>query len=175
MNGRILAEDTWLPASLEHPEMSPRPVSAASRLLLKTTGPTGIVDLTSRVEEFVRATALETGWVNVQSRHTTTGLLVNEYEPLLLRDLDGLLERLAPRGQGYSHDALHLREDVPPDERPNGHAHAKASLLRSSESLNVAGCQLQLGRWQRVLFVELDGPREREVSMVALGHGTMAG
>jgi secondary thiamine-phosphate synthase enzyme len=171
MDGHVLAEDTWPPLSLRRPEITSRLVSAAGRLRLKTTSPTGIVDLTSRVEAFVRATVLETGWVNVQSRHTTTGLLVNEHEPLLLGDLERLLERLAPRAASYAHDALHLRQDVPPDERPNGHAHAKASLLRSSETLNVAGRQLQLGRWQRILFVELDGPREREISLVALGHG----
>lgn len=123
------------------------------------------------MEAFVRATGLVTGWVNVQTRHTTTGLLVNELEPLLLGDLANLLERLAPRGAGYAHDALHHRDGVPPDERPNGHAHAKASLLRSSETLNVVGGSLQLGRWQRVLLVELDGPRAREVSLVALGAG----
>ncbi len=171
MDGHVLAEDTWPPLSLVRPEITPRLVSAATCLRLKTAGPTSIVDLTSRVEAFVSASLLETGWVNVQSRHTTTGLLVNEYEPLLLRDLARLLERLAPRDAGYAHDALHLRDNVPPDERPNGHAHAKASLLRSSETINVAGRQLQLGRWQRVLFVELDGPREREISLVALGHG----
>ena len=80
-----------------------------------------------------------------------------------------LWERLAPRGAGYAHDALHLREGVPDDERPNGHSHAKASLLRCSETLNVVAGELQLGRWQSVLFVELDGPREREISLVALG------
>ena len=36
-------------------------------------------------------------------------------------------------------------------------------------SLNVADGRLQLGRWQRVFLVELDGPRNREVSLLALG------
>ena len=59
---------------------------------------------------------------------------------------------------------------MPPDERPNGHAHAKALLLRTAETVNVAAGRLQLGTWQRVLLVELDGPREREVSLLALGE-----
>jgi secondary thiamine-phosphate synthase enzyme len=109
--------------------------------------------------------------VNIQTRHTTTGLLVNEHEPLLLEDLTRFLERLAPRDTRYAHDELHRRTGVPPDERPNGHSHAKASLLRTAETLNVVGARLQLGRWQRVLLVELDGPRSREVSLVALGTG----
>src|SRR5512134_2480151 len=45
-----------------------------------------------------------------------------------------------------------------------------AHLLRKSETLNVASGRLQLGRCRRVLLVELDGPREREVSLLAMGE-----
>jgi secondary thiamine-phosphate synthase enzyme len=163
--------DVRSPLSLVHRDVAPRFVSAAVTLRVETTSSLEIIDLTDRVAAFLGAVHLETGWVNVQTRHTTTGVLVNEHEPLLLGDLSRLLERLAPRDAGYAHDALHRRADVLPDERPNGHAHAKASLLRTSETLNVAGARLQLGRWQRILLVELDGPRAREVSLAALGHG----
>jgi secondary thiamine-phosphate synthase enzyme len=171
MEAHARTDEGWPPLSLVPPEVAPQFVSAAATLRLETTTPLEIIDLTNRVEAFVRAAGLVTGWVNVQSRHTTTGLVVNEHEPLLLEDLTSLLERLAPRAAGYAHDALHRRANVPPDERPNGHSHAKASLLRTSETLNVAGARLRLGRWQRILLVELDGPRDREVSLVALGHG----
>ena len=171
MEAHARTEDARPPLSLVLPEVAPRLVSAAATVRVETTAPLEIIDLTDRVEAFLGAVHLETGWVNIQSRHTTAGLVVNEHEPLLLEDLTRLLERLAPRDVGYAHDALHRRADVPPDERPNGHSHAKASLLRTSETLNVAGARLQLGRWQRVLLVELDGPRDREVSLAALGHG----
>jgi secondary thiamine-phosphate synthase enzyme len=171
MEAHARTAEGWSPLSLVPPEVAPRFVSAAATLRVETTTSLEIIDLTGRVEAFLGAVHLETGWVNVQSRHTTTGLVVNEHEPLLLEDLMCLLERLAPRDAGYAHDALHRRANVPPDERPNGHSHAKASLLRTSETLNVGGARLQLGRWQRVLLVELDGPRDREVSLAALGHG----
>jgi secondary thiamine-phosphate synthase enzyme len=140
------------------------------RLAIRTREAAEVVDLTARVAGFVEAASLEAGWVNVQSRHTTAAIVVNENEPGLLRDALALLERLAPRGIGYAHDALHLRPGVPLDERPNGHSHAKALLLRTAETVNVASGRLQLGTWQRVLLVELDGPREREISMLALGE-----
>jgi len=143
---------------------------AVRRVRIRTTEAVGIVDLTARVEAFLRSARLEAGWVNVQTRHTTTGICVNENEPLLLTDILALLERLAPRDARYAHDELHLRPGLPPDERPNGHAHAKALLLRTAETVNVAAGRLQLGTWQRVLLVELDGPREREVSLLALGE-----
>jgi secondary thiamine-phosphate synthase enzyme len=143
---------------------------AVGRVRIRTTETVGVLDLTARAESFLRSARLEAGWVNVQTRHTTTGICVNENEPLLRDDLLALLERLAPRGTAYAHDDLHRRPGVGPDERPNGHAHAKALLLRTSETLNVAGGRLQLGRWQRVLLLELDGPREREVSLLAMGE-----
>jgi secondary thiamine-phosphate synthase enzyme len=143
---------------------------AVGRVRIRTAEPIGIVDLTARVESFLEAVHLEAGWVNVQTLHTTTGICVNENEPLLVGDLLALLERLAPRGAGYAHDELHLRPGVDPNEPRNGHAHAKALLLRTAETLNVAHGRLQLGRWQHVLLVELDGPREREVSLLAMGE-----
>jgi secondary thiamine-phosphate synthase enzyme len=143
---------------------------AVGRARFRTDGAVCVVDLTTRVESFLEAVRLEAGWVNVQTRHTTTGICVNENEPLLVDDVLAFLERLAPRGAGYAHDEIHRRPEVGPDERPNGHAHVKALLLRTAETLNVARGRLQLGRWQRVLLVELDGPREREVSLLAMGE-----
>jgi thiamine phosphate synthase YjbQ (UPF0047 family) len=55
-------------------------------------------------------------------------------------------------------------------ERPNGHAHCRALLLPPSACLNVADGRLLLGQWQRVFLVELDGPREREISALLLGE-----
>jgi secondary thiamine-phosphate synthase enzyme len=170
MDGRGLSR-----ASERWPGLQPRGPEiefgvTVGRLAIRTREAVGVVDLTARIEAFLEAAALEAGWVNVQSRHTTTGIVVNENEPGLLRDALALLERLAPRGAGYAHDQLHLRPGVPPDERLNGQAHAKALLLRTAETVNVAAGRLQLGTWQRVLLVELDGPREREVSLLALGE-----
>jgi secondary thiamine-phosphate synthase enzyme len=170
MEGRGLsrADESWPWTTPRAPEIEFG--VTVGRLEIRTREAAEVVDLTARVAGFVKAVALEAGWVNVQSRHTTAGIVVNENEPGLLQDALALLERLAPRGAGYAHDALHLRPGAPPDERPNGHAHAKALLLRTAETVNVASGRLQLGTWQRVLLVELDGPREREISMLALGE-----
>jgi secondary thiamine-phosphate synthase enzyme len=100
------------------------------------------------------------------------GLLLNEKEPLLFEDLEGLLERLAPREAAYRHDDMTLRTPAPPpDERRNGHAHCRAALLHSSLSLHVRGGALVLGRWQRLLLAELDGPQPRSLSVALLGSG----
>lgn len=136
---------------------------------LSTTAPTTFADLTGHLDRIVSASGVHTGWLNVQTRHTTTGLVVNEHEPRLLEDFGALFERLVPRGQGYRHDDLAERPDVPADEPVNGHAHCRALLLSSAVCLNVVDGRLALGEWQRVFLVELDGPRHRTLSVVLMG------
>jgi secondary thiamine-phosphate synthase enzyme len=127
------------------------------------------IDLTELVAERVRRSGVGHGLACVQSRHTTTAVVVNENEPLLIEDAKRMLERLAPRDALYGHNELHRRRDVAADESRNGDAHCRALLLGSSETLAVADGALQLGRWQRVFLVELDGPRRRSVCVVVLG------
>ena len=126
------------------------------------------VDVTELVAERVRRSGVGEGMVTVQSRHTTAAVVVNENEPLLLEDFEDLLEGWAPAGRRYRHNDLGARE-APADEKPNGHAHARSLLLGLSVCLNVAEGRIDLGRWQSVFLVELDGPRARTLSVVVLG------
>jgi secondary thiamine-phosphate synthase enzyme len=140
-------------------------------LSIATAHPTQFIDLTDRVEALLARSGLQAGVVNVQSLHTTTAIIVNEHEPLLLTDLAALLERLAPADAVYRHDNVGLRTvNCVLGERPNGHSHARAMLLPTSVGLNVSGGRLQLGRWQRLFLVELDGPRDRGVSVLLMGE-----
>lgn len=130
------------------------------------------IDLTDEIRSLVRCSGIRNGLVNVQTKHTTTGIIVNENEPLLLQDLRRTLENLAPRQASYSHDNFDLRTvNMTPEERPNGHAHCKALFLRSSETLNVVNGKLDLGRWQSLFFLELDTARKRSISITILGTG----
>ena len=130
------------------------------------------LDLTARIEASVASSMIEYGLVNVQVRHTSAALVVNENEPLLLQDFERLFEQLAPREASYEHDRFDIRTvNVGPDERSNGHAHARTLLLRTSECVNLVDGCLQLGRWQRIFLVELDGERDREVSVLVMGLG----
>lgn len=148
-----------------------RPTNRHTRIRLTTRHPTEFIDVTDRLERFVADAGVRFGILNVQTLHTTTAVVVNEHEPLLLADLQGLLERSAPGDARYRHDDTAVRTvNVTPGERRNGHAHCRALLLPSSVALNVASSRLQLGQWQRVFLVELDGPREREISVLLLGE-----
>ena len=137
---------------------------------IDTECPTQFIDLTPDLETFVAASGIQSGLLNVQSLHTTAAVVVNEHEPLLLTDMAGLLERLAPVDAVYRHDNITLRTvNCVLGEPPNGHSHCRALLLGSTAALNVVDGGLQLGRWQRVFLVELDGPRTRDVSLLLLG------
>ena len=138
---------------------------------LRTQARRQVIDVTELVAERVRQSGIREGLVSVQSHHTTTAIVVNENEPLLLGDFERLLERLCPAAGPYDHDDLARRGDVSPDERPNGAAHCRSLLLGTGQALHVSGGVLQLGRWQRLLLLELDGPRSRTVSIVVLGSG----
>jgi secondary thiamine-phosphate synthase enzyme len=130
------------------------------------------IDITDVIADQVRRSGVRDGIVNVQTLHTTTAVRVNENESLLIEDLEMMLEWLAPRNHRWRHDDIEARgADLPPDERANGHAHARALLLGTSESLNVIDGDLVLGRWQRIFFVELDGRRNRRLSVTVTGAG----
>lgn len=141
-----------------------------TRFRITTEHPTQFIDLTDQVEAFVAESGVRFGIVNIQSLHTTTAIVLNEHEPLLLSDFSTLLARTAPRAYWYRHDDLDTRTvNLTPDERANGHAHCRALLLGASASLNIVDGRVQRGCWQRIFLVELDGPRTREVSVLVMG------
>jgi secondary thiamine-phosphate synthase enzyme len=151
---------------------APRRTTSARRHLrirVTTTRPTEFIDLTDRLHRFIAEAGVCFGMLNVQTLHTTTAVVVNEHEPLLLADFHTLLEAAAPGDGTYRHDDTTIRTvNVTDAERPNGHAHCRALLLPSTACLNVIDGRVLLGRWQRVFFVELDGPREREISVLVM-------
>jgi secondary thiamine-phosphate synthase enzyme len=152
--------------------LAPAFVYRHTRVRIATERSTEFIDLTDSLEAFLAESHIVTGFLNVQSLHTTAGIVVNEGEPLLLEDFASLLHRVAPDDVAYQHDDEEARTiNVNPGERPNGWSHCKALLLGSSACLNVLNGRLLLGRWQRVFLVELDGPRSREISVLLIGEG----
>jgi secondary thiamine-phosphate synthase enzyme len=138
---------------------------AHRRLHVPTARATQFVDITARLQDEVTAAGLRNGRLHLQSMHTTLGLTLNENEPLLMRDLEAALERLAPAGTAYEHDDLARRSGIGADEPRNGHAHCRALFLLPTCTVLVEHGLLVLGRWQSVFAVELDGPRQRLLAL----------
>ena len=116
------------------------------------------LNITQRVNEIIGKSGLREGHVVVQTRHTTTGLVVQEDERGFKKDFLKVLERIVPEGEYYEHDDFTRRtENIGPDERKNGAAHIRASFLQTSLSpLIFQERQLKLGKWQDILLIDFD-------------------
>jgi len=120
---------------------------------LNTRKEVEVIDVTFYVEKAIKESSIEQGICLIYTLHTTTGIVVNEAEPGLIQDMTSLVVSLAPKGAGYLHDR----------NGGNAHAHLQAMLLGNSAVIPVENKRLILGTWQKILFVELDGPRKRWV------------
>lgn len=117
-----------------------------------------IIDITSKINELID---IEEGIVSIFSRHSTSAIVVNENEKGLLQDFEFMLNKLVSDKFSYSHDRIDN----------NASSHLRSFLLSSSESLPVKNSRLDLGTWQSVFFVELDGPRRaRTVTLTMVGE-----
>ncbi len=119
-------------------------------LSIKTSRRVEIIDITGLVE---RSLEKDSDLAVIYSPHTTTAIVINEAESGLLEDILDFMERLVPYGKGYRHDRIDSNAD----------AHLKASILGNSVVVPVENGKLMLGTWQRILFIEFDGPRSRRV------------
>jgi secondary thiamine-phosphate synthase enzyme len=129
------------------------------------------IDITERVHDFVQESRVLNGFVVVYSKHTTAAIKINENEPLLLKDMEDFLERVASRNGHYQHNDFSIRTvNMTEDECPNGHAHCQHLILGTSENIPIIDGQLQFGRWQSIFLIELDVPRSREVLVQIVGE-----
>ena len=117
-----------------------------------------IIDITSKINELID---VNQGIVSIFSRHSTSAIVVNETESGLLNDLEFMLDNLVSDKFSYEHDRI--------DD--NARSHLKSFLLSSSECLPIRNNRLDLGTWQSVFFIELDGPRHnRTISLTIIGE-----
>ncbi|HEY7280503.1 MAG TPA: secondary thiamine-phosphate synthase enzyme YjbQ [Actinomycetota bacterium] len=130
-------------------------------------------DLTDELRRAVKDSGVTDGMAVAFCRHTTCALILNEWEDGAMADFRARLESLVPDDIYYAHDDLERRTQNLQEshERQNGHAHVKLMLLgATSHSIPVAAGEPMLGRWQRLMLVELDDPKEREVVFHVFGE-----
>lgn len=135
-----------------------------NRLVLATTAPIEVVDITRPVRDWVQTSGVVEGLLTVLSPHTTGRINLNEHDPALQQDMVTFLTRLVPRNGDYGHNVHTV------DDRDNAHAHLLGLFINASETIPVANGAMVMGDWQSIFFVELDGPREhREVLLQLMG------
>ena len=127
-----------------------------SYLSFKTSGDTDIIDITSAVSLTVGESGLTVGQVLIFVPGSIAAVTTIEYETGVVTDLKEAIERLAPTGISYWHDAKW--------GDGNGYAHVGAALLGPSLTIPLIQGRLVLGTWQQIVLVDFDNePRDRKV------------
>lgn len=119
-----------------------------------------LVNLTDAISSFVRKSKIESGICLVNSFHTTTGIIVNENESGLKSDILRKIQKEFPKGEHWKHNQI--------DD--NAHAHLSSIFLGHSKTFPIKDGKLEMGTWQTIFFVELDGPRNRRILLEIIGE-----
>jgi len=119
---------------------------------IKTSFKEQIIDITSKIEDFLRKEKVKEGICNVFCPHTTAGLIINENaDPSVKKDILMKLNKIITEDSDYTHT------------EGNSSAHIKSSIVGVSLNIPVVNGKLVLGTWQGIMFCEFDGPRQRKV------------
>ena len=118
-----------------------------------------IVDITEQVESHLAKSdnSGATGICCLNVLHTTAALTTADLDPGTDLDMLDAFEAMMPK--------LHYRHPHNPEHAPD---HVLSSLIGTALTLPVESGSVVLGTWQRVILVELDGPRKRELTLTFL-------
>jgi secondary thiamine-phosphate synthase enzyme len=120
-----------------------------------------IINITEQVRAALQKSGFHDGFAIVSSLHSNSALFVNDAEPGLLEDITAWLERLCPPSDAYKHKG---RFESPSE------VHLQAMLLSHTEIIGFTEGKLDLGPWQFVQYVELDGQRPKRVLIKIIGE-----
>jgi len=110
-----------------------------------------VVDITERVEALLGGAP--DGSCGLFLKHTTAGLMILTGEAGVPEDIMDILQALVPQ-RAYRHDsAAHVA------------AHFLSGLVGPSVHVPVQGGRLALGEFQRIVLMEFEGPRRREIEL----------
>ena len=133
--------------------------------VVETKRRTDILDITTQVERVVSKSGVRSGIVVVFVPGSTAGLTTMEFESGAVVDLKSAIDRLAPEGMAYAHDARW--------GDGNGFSHVRAALLGPSLSLPLREGALVTGTWQQIVLVDFDNrPRSRRVEIQIIGDAS---
>ena len=107
-----------------------------------------LINITSDIETVAAESNVKEGTCLVFAPHATAAILINEDEPGFKADLEKLLDMWIPQGN-WEHDRVDN----------NATSHLSSALIGQSRVIPIIDGRLQLGTWQEIFLVELDGPR----------------
>ena len=106
------------------------------------------------VTDLVTAHAWPDGWLVLSVPHTTAALIIGENDPEMLEDYEKVAVELPAPFEPFKHHR---------NDNPNAAAHVISSFAGTQLMLPVEDGEIVLGKWQRIIFIELDGPKTRTI------------
>lgn len=123
-------------------------------LTFQTKAKKQILDITDEIAELIAREKFKQGLCHLFVLHTTAALTTADLDPGTDLDYLDAFEALMPKlNYRHPHNPKHVVD------------HILSSIIGPEVTVPVAAGELQLGTWQRVVLVELDGPRKREVTV----------
>ena len=122
--------------------------------------------ITDDVLKAVKNSKIKNGMVTVLTKHTTTGITVNESLECLQSDIDVFLRKIIPEDAPYSHCHM-LRDYGSTGGNPTGHL--KALVVGNHCHFPIVDGEIIRGGAQDVFFIEFDGPSQRTVNIIIQG------
>ena len=119
--------------------------------------------ITDAVLRAVSESGVKNGMVTVMTKHTTTGITVNEALECLESDIANALALFAPEDRPYAHARM-LRDYGSTAGNPTGHL--KAMLVGNHCHFPIADGELVRGGAQDIYFCEFDGPARRSIMIL---------
>lgn len=113
-----------------------------------------VIDVTDDVARQIPAGT--NGLALVYLKHTTAALLLGPNDDGMRRDFERVAERWLSSLGPFEHIE---------NNNANGEAHLLSSFGGVQLTIPIDSGKLDLGTWQRVLLVEMDGPQRRTVGI----------
>jgi secondary thiamine-phosphate synthase enzyme len=130
---------------------------------ISTEGNSDIIDITPRVSNIIKESAVNSGIVTIFISGSTAGISTIEYEEGVIDDFKTMLERTVPRNFTYRHDSKW--------GDGNGFSHVRASLLGPSLVVPFSNKKMLLGTWQQIVVIDFDNrPRSRDIILQIMGE-----
>jgi len=120
------------------------------------------VNITSQVNECLKESKIEEGFILCNAMHITASVFINDDESGLHHDYDTWLEKLAP------HEPVsHYRHNVGED---NADAHMKRQIMGREVVVAVTNGKIDFGPWEQIFYGEFDGRRRKRVLVKIIGE-----
>jgi secondary thiamine-phosphate synthase enzyme len=139
-----------------------------------------VIPITKDIEKVVRANKVDSGTLIAYTLHTTLGLFIQEtIEPHLCKDIIDQLTKIVDNdGTKYHHRCAHNPKAICKTDATNGPSHVRQLLINQNLVIDIENGKLNLGTFQDIGILELDGPRNNRkifVKVIKDNHGSQRG